>query len=382
MNTRSRMLPLLTVLAVAATARQALPATPADVSPTLDMIAPPSSSHPTAIPSSSNGLAPVRANVSLTTNALLGFVNSEPVFVQDLFRPIDAQLRSFATNSHSISEFRDEARLAIQRQMHTYVENTLVLSAAKAALSDDERRGLEAYIAKQRSDLLSKYGGSQAQADLALKTTGSSVENEIETERNDMIIRIYLHKELYPKICVTRQMVLDEYERSKHQEDAEIELFTITLKITRWLREPGENGKLGPIMTNPTPAQIRQAEQMAMNQAKDLVSQIRKGADFSRLVEDNSQDARANYGGRLPNVKRGSLNAALEDIAFSIPANTVGDPVLLRDSDFHLEAVVIIKIGQKKEARIIPFSEAQQDIADALQRKQFSDLEAQYMLKL
>jgi parvulin-like peptidyl-prolyl isomerase len=324
----------------------------------------------------------VRANVSLTTNALLGFVNSEPVFVQDLFGPIDGDLRSFAKNSHNISEFRTQARGAISREMQAYVQDMVTLATAKASLSDNEKKGLDIYLAKQRSDLLSKYGGSQAQADLALKATGSSVEKEIAKERSVMTVRIYVHRQLYPRIVVTRQMVMDEYERSKHQEDAEIELFTITLRVSRWLREPGADGKLGPVMQNPTDAQVREAERMALKQAADIVGQLRNGADFARLVEDNSQDDRANFGGRMPNVKRGSLKPVLEDAAFALPANTVGAPLLIKDPDFKRETVVILKVGEKKEGRTIPFSEAQAGIYTTLSERAFKELYSEYMGKL
>ncbi len=197
-------------------------------------------------------------------------------------------------------------------------------------------------------------------ANVALKPIGSSVDKEIDDMRRDLVVRLYMRNQLYPKIVITRAMVMDEYDRSaaKHV-DAEIELFTITLPLTRWLHEAGTDGKRGPLIENPTPEQLRSAQEQMMSTASEIAAKARKGADFAALAEDySSADQRANYGGYWPKVTHdGSLNPTLENYAFSLPANTVGDPLLLPNDNFQKTAAVVIKIGKKKEARTIPFSE-------------------------
>ena len=100
-------------------------------------------------------LAPVRANVALTTNALLGFVNSQPVFLQDMIRPIDKDLRALAAHSKNITDFRDSARTVISRQMQAYVYEMVMMSAARSDLSDQDKSRLDIYmrIQAQRVDL-------------------------------------------------------------------------------------------------------------------------------------------------------------------------------------------------------------------------------------
>ncbi len=44
--------------------------------------------------------------------------------------------------------------------------------------------------------------------------------------------------------------------------------------------------------------------------------------------------------------------------------------------------VVIVKIGEKKEARTISFDEAQEQIVKTLKERQFQDLQAEYLQKL
>jgi hypothetical protein len=382
MNTQLRICSLLAAAALVAAA-STKPALAADTANGLSLTPPPPTALDPGTPSFV--LAPVRANVSLTTSGLLGFVNSQPVFVQDMFRPIDKELRGIAASSHNITEFRESARTAIEREMRAYVYEMVTMSAAKADLSDQDKARLDVYIHIQRSELLSKYGGSLAMAEQALKATNSSVDKEMDDLRSKMIVQTYMQRQIYPHIVVTRDMVMDQYQRSaSKQENAEIELFTITLPVERWLREPGVGGKRGPVMQNPTGAQILQAEQMAMNTGKEIAAKARAGADFAVLAEDYaSVDQRANYGGYWPNVKHdGTLNTTIEKYAFSLPANTVGEPLLLPNDDFHKAAVVIMKVGKKKEARVVPFSEAQAAIRDSIREKQFQELETQYMDKL
>jgi PPIC-type PPIASE domain len=330
-------------------------------------------------------LAPVRANVALTTDGLLGFVNSQPVFVQDMFRPIDKELRGIAASAHNITEFRDAARTAVEQQMRSYVYEMVVFSTANAALSDQEKAGLDHYMATLRSQLLSKHGGSVAMADEFYKASGSSVDKELDDERRKLIVQVYMQKQISPRIVITRDMVMDQYQRSAAmKEDAEIELFTITLPVKRWLREPGVGGKKGPYMENPTGAQILQAEQMALETGREIAAKAKAGADFAVLAEDyNSDDDRKKYGGYWPKVKHDDgLNPKIENYAFSLPANTVGDPLLLANDDFQKLAVVVMKVGKKKEARVVPFSEAQKAIRASIYDKQFQELQTQYMDKL
>jgi hypothetical protein len=187
-------------------------------------------------------------------------------------------------------------------------------------------------------------------------------------------------------------MVLEEYQRNPKtwQLEPELELFTITLPVSRWLpREPGENGQKGPVKKNPTAKEVADAKAAAMAKARELTQQLRAAGDnvvplFAQLAEDNqSIDGRATKGGRTPNVKRGSLaNQAQEDYVFSLPANTIGEPFFVDDPDPMRQRVAVVRIGEKKEARTIPFAEAQEEIRTKLANQQFEKLRIAYLKSL
>jgi hypothetical protein len=240
----------------------------------------------------------------------------------------------------------------------------------------------------EKSKLISKHGGSEALANQALKAEGSSVDKDLKDKRRKVTVELFLNKTLYPKIVLTRQMVLDEYQKnaSKWQQTSDIELYTITLPVTRYLpREKGENGELGATIKNPTAQQMKDAQAAAMNVGREIIERLKKGENFAQLAYDyKSADPAASKGGRSPHVAKGSLaSQKIENFAFSLPADTIGgDPLLVENEDPTLTSVVVIKVGEKKEARTIPFSEAQTSIEKELREKQYRQLNVEYLQAL
>ena len=340
----------------------------------------------TATAADAGPLVSVQANQTMTTNALIGFVNAEPVFLNDLFRPIDADLRRLAATARTLTEFKQSANALIASQLSQRVSESLVVAAAETQLTEQDKSRIEIYLALERSRLIADHGGSIPAADRALAATGSSVDKEMSDRRRAVVKDLYYQKNLSPHIVITRQMVLDAYEKDpkKWQQTSQVELYTITLPITKWLREPTATGAIGPIMANPTAEQIKAAETQALAQANEIVAKLKAGADFARLVEDyDSRDLARSNGGRTASVNRGSMvNTQLEEYVFSLPGGALGEPQLLRDPDFHNTTAVVARIGKKTEARTIPFPEAQAQITSDLRQAQLRELQQREMDKL
>lgn len=368
MNTLSRMVCPLTLLAAFAAA-------------SAQEVAPPGAPAPDA-PSATAG---ARSQQAMTVNALAGFANAEPIFVDDILRPINDQLQQMAARSRGPSDFRNNARPAIHTQLQNYLFDIMLGSKAKASLTESEKTQIDIILRMQLHDLLAKHGGSRALADQDLRAKGSSVDKELDYGRRQLTRELYMRKELLPKIVVTRQMVVDAYQRDpkKWQQEPELELFNISIPIARWLREPTTDGTRGAYLKKPTPAQVAEAEKQAMAAARNIIDRLKKGEDFATLAEDNSADERKNFGGRYPHVKRGSMpNQALENYIFSLPANTVGEPQLVRDPDPMQSLVMVVKVGDKQEAHQVTFAEAQKDIVEKLQQQQRTELWKQFLQKL
>jgi hypothetical protein len=328
----------------------------------------------------------IRANQPMTTNALIGFVNSEPIFVADLFAPIDDNLRRIWANSRSVVEFKTGAAPVIKNQLDHLVDQTLVITDAQKSMTEEDKTRIEFFMNKQQHDLLSTYGGSVPAADKALRAKGTTYDKVLSDMRKEDTYELYMIKNIRPHVVVTRQMVLDAYNKDPKawQEPATVELYTLTLPVVRWLREPTTDGTKGPVIAHPTAAQVAAAEGQAMATANEIIGKLKGGADFAKLVEDyDSRDVAASRGGRTPNLHIGALlNTRMEKYVFSLPANTIGEPQLFREKNPADSSVVVVKIGDKAEARVVPFEEAQTQIRKALENQQLAELMRDHVLKL
>jgi hypothetical protein len=327
------------------------------------------------------------ANQELTINAYLGMVNGEPMFVEGVLRPIDADLRRLARLARNLPDFRIQARDAIEKQLHTQIGDALMMQSAKDALTEADNKRIEAYMNKVTKDLLTKYQGSAAKADQDLRAQGSSIEKELENTKRDLITYLYKQKMFTPKVVVTRRMEMDEYQRNikEYTVPAEVDLYTITIPISKYLMEktPGPDGK--PVaIDSPTAEQIKAATDQAVAEAKDLTAQIKAGAEFADLARDHSADIKKKLGGRWPHTRQGMLaSEEIEKVAFALPAGGVADPLLLSNTDRPTQArVVVVKVGEVTVPHVINFAEAQSGIEKRLRDRQWVELNEDYFRKL
>lgn len=325
-------------------------------------------------------LVPLSPNQALTMNALLGMINGDPIFVQDILRPLDADLTKLAQNARNLNDFKSQAYDMIRRQVNAQVSDRLTMQKAKSSMADEDNQRVEIMLNKVRHDILTQYAGSEAMADQALRARGSSLEKELADRKRKFIRELYLRKTLWPRITVTRAQILNYYEThiKEFSFDAEVDLYTITIPVDRFLRGPD-----GKRIANPTTEQVKQATDAALAKARDLIQQAKDGADFAVLAEDNSIDNQKRNGGRWPRTRKGSLaREEVEKAAFSLPANSFAEPVYLPEPDPAKARVVIVKVGDAQPARITPFSEAQRDIDSKLRESQWIRLMREFSDRL
>jgi peptidyl-prolyl cis-trans isomerase D len=98
--------------------------------------------------------------------------------------------------------------------------------------------------------------------------------------------------------------------------------------------------------------------------AEELLKQIRSGADFAELARKHSEDpGSAAKGGDLGWVVRGQTVKAFEDTAFTLKPNQVSN-VVATEYGFH-----ILQVLEKQEARLTPFAEVRDQLAEERKRQ-------------
>jgi len=106
----------------------------------------------------------------------------------------------------------------------------------------------------------------------------------------------------------------------------------------------------------------------ALTKAQDLLKQVRAGANFAELAKKNSQDpGSAPNGGDLGFIVRGQTVAPFEKFAFSAKPNEISD-LVTTEYGYH-----IIQAMEKEPARVKPFDEVKDSIAEQLKKQGVND---------
>ena len=105
-------------------------------------------------------------------------------------------------------------------------------------------------------------------------------------------------------------------------------------------------------------------KQAARERIDAIRMRIQGGEDFAAVAKEASEDtATKESGGDLGFVSRGAVVKALEDAAFAQPPGALGE-VVESPQGFHL-----LRVEEHRPARVVPFEEAQTQVAGELARK-------------
>jgi peptidyl-prolyl cis-trans isomerase D len=98
--------------------------------------------------------------------------------------------------------------------------------------------------------------------------------------------------------------------------------------------------------------------------AQGVLKQLRGGADFADLARKNSEDpGSAPKGGDLGYIVRGQTVPEFEKTAFNAKVNDISD-IITTEYGYH-----IIQVQEKQAARVIPFEEVKNQIAEELKKQ-------------
>lgn len=107
----------------------------------------------------------------------------------------------------------------------------------------------------------------------------------------------------------------------------------------------------------------------AKAKADNIVKQLRAGADFGKLARENSGDpSSSSKGGDMGFVERGMTVEPFDTAAFSIPLNTISDPIRSKEFGYH-----IIKVLERRPAGYRPFEEVKPMLAGQLASQMAND---------
>jgi len=99
-------------------------------------------------------------------------------------------------------------------------------------------------------------------------------------------------------------------------------------------------------------------------EAKDIVKQLKAGADFTELAKKSSDGPSAQTGGDLGYFSRGQMVKPFEDAAFSLKPGQISDPV---QTEFGWH---VIKVEDKRNRPLPTFDEVKEQLMASLVQNQ------------
>jgi len=102
--------------------------------------------------------------------------------------------------------------------------------------------------------------------------------------------------------------------------------------------------------------------------AEDLLKQIKAGADFAKMAQENSDDkSNASKGGDLGWVMRGQMVPEFEKATFALKTNQISD-VVTTNYGFH-----IVQVLEKEDAHLRPLDEVRAEIVTSLKSQTLNE---------
>jgi peptidyl-prolyl cis-trans isomerase SurA len=135
---------------------------------------------------------------------------------------------------------------------------------------------------------------------------------------------------------------------------------------------PGADKNAPPITTEPTAAELSQAEA----KANEALAKIKAGAKFEDVAKSYSGGPTAEQGGDLGYFKRGTLAKELEDQTFGMKAGETTDVVRTK------QGFVILKVSEHIDSGVPPLKVVGDQIHEALYYQRIEPALRAYLTKL
>lgn len=249
------------------------------------------------------------------------------------------------------ADFEDEiARGITIEKIESALQNAVVLSpaAAQAELRRSMENSKIKYVLYSAGNDAASVTITPAEVDAYYNANQAKYAHGEQRELKYLVADV---ARIRSQIVPTEQQIRGRYDASKEdfKSPGAAHILHILIKV-----EP-----------NAAPAQ----DAAARARAEAIVKQLRAGADFARLAKENSQDpSSAGNGGDMGWVDRGATVEPFDQAAFSVPLNTISDPIRTKEYGYH-----IIRVLARRDAGYRPFEEVRSQIADQLANQMAKD---------
>lgn len=170
-------------------------------------------------------------------DAKVGDISGHPIYVSSFFGPIKDRLITLGQQSN-LSDWRAEAIEIIRNRLDGIIYDELLRAETIAALTPQQRVGLQSFLKDFRSNLLSQNLGSAQLANRRiLEEQGVTLDEALRQKELDTLVGLTLYQEINRRINISWRDIKQRYERDidKYQPNP-----TVTLQVIRVMEAEGE----------------------------------------------------------------------------------------------------------------------------------------------
>ena len=307
-------------------------------------------------------------------------VNRDIITAQDVLEPI-AEVLEREAGDLTVGEYQARVMRRARQEIRDQIDAALLYDRARRKLSEEAEVQLEKVLDKIIRDRINQhYRGSQTAFEMYLDRFGKTIEDVRNRERRMVLVQGYVSDQVIPRIHITRREFLRYFQqhRSEFETKAQTEMHLIDVPGWAFLPGVGDNVSLGTGRQQWAAAN-EAAQTEALRQARSDVEraaeELRSGASFDTVAKGHSHGITTSKGGDWGMVTPGELQgrwAVLNDVLATLAAGQTSGVIEGTDGFF------IIRAGQKQQAQLVSFEQAQPQIEEKLvnERKmeQFSAL--------
>jgi len=297
---------------------------------------------------------PEPADDSYTVDAMVGQVNGRPIYAGDVFKRIGEP--QFVNLGQSLPrlEFRQEASRLVAAHLRDIIANSMILAEAEQSLTEQEQLGLLDLLKKERENIINQFGGFLSGAEQGLKRDrGVTLEEYIESRRQEVLVQKFLRENLWPKIHISRRDV-ERYYREHYDEYHQPGSVTLRMIVVR--NEPA---------------------------AADVEAALAEGTPFADVASKHSR-IRAGQGGLLSEMR---LRDGLKRFK-GTRWRTLNEAVRKLEKGEHTDRVKIDRgfawayVEEIKPPKSIALREVYLEIEQKLKTAEFNRLSQKYLADL
>jgi peptidyl-prolyl cis-trans isomerase SurA len=291
------------------------------------------------------------AQVPVPFNGIQAIVNDTVISRDQVLGAAQRELAAAGRAATSEQQYLTRRAKILDDQLEILIDRQLILDEFK-------EKGYsfpESYVDDQvRERIRRQFGGDRVALTKTLRAENRTFEQFKKEERDDMITYQMNARFIRDEIIISPKKIQNYYQtnQARFQMGNRVKLRMIVIDRSKHSAEDGAR---------------------LANQA---LAKLKEGTDFGKVATEFSDDVRRYKGGERGWTEENSLNEALRQVAFNLPAGQTSDIVEVQGSRF------ILKVEEKQQSGIRSLAEARQEIVTILKDSERQRLQKQWLAKL